>query len=329
MNLVKRRISSEVLISVTAPAFNEELNLRLFCERLKKNLDPITVNYEIIIVENGSTDDSYALLRELSREDSRVKYVQLSRNFGSQGGLIAGMTHSTGDVVITMDADLQHPPEVIPRLIDCWCEGFDIVGTRKKSVEYTGRIRRWTSRLFYRVMSDVTGLSLSDQQSDFRLLDRVALDAILALPEKDKFLRGLSNWVGFRQTSIDYVPEVRKFGYTKFGFLSLIAFALHGLVSFTALPLRIFSFVGLLVSLFALLNALYLLCIWLFDIGSEPPSGWLTLGTGIYFLGGLQLLGIGMLGEYLAQNLIESRRRPNFIVLESTAGNKTTISAEK
>lgn len=310
---------SEALISVTAPAYNEEENLREFCARVKATLDPLTSNYEIVIVENGSADGSMDILRDLAAQDSRVKYVQLSRNFGHQGGLLAGMSHCAGTIIITMDADLQHPPEVLPELLECWQQGFDVVGTRKRPSDYTNPIRRMMNSFFYKFVGGSIGIPLSQHQSDFRLFDRSALQALLSLPEREKFLRGLTYWIGFRQTSVLFTPASRQSGQTKFNYITLISFAIHGLVSFTSLPLKIFSVVGSLIAFFALLNAGYIYVDWLLSTKNAPPPGWLTLVTGVYFLGGLQLIGIGVLGEYLAQNLVETRRRPSFIVMESTA----------
>ncbi|PIW26380.1 MAG: glycosyltransferase [Rhodospirillales bacterium CG15_BIG_FIL_POST_REV_8_21_14_020_66_15] len=305
------------LISITAPALNEVENLRPLCARIKAALEPLTDNFEIVIVDNASKDGSADLLRELSAEDPRIKFVLLSRNFGHQGGLIAGMCHCAGDLVITMDADLQHPPEVIPDLVDKWRQGFDVVGTQKRPTDYTNPFRRSANALFYKVVGKIIGIPLSQHQSDFRLLDRCALDTLLALPEREKFLRGLTHWIGFRQTSVLFNPAPREHGQTKFRFFGLVAFAIHGLVSFTVLPLRLFTIVGIFMAFLALLNAGYLVFVWIFGASNEPPPGWLTLATGVYFLGGLQLMGIGVLGEYLALTLEEARRRPTFIVADA------------
>jgi len=323
MSKVATRSLKNKLISVTAPAFNEVGALRNLCERISAALTPLTENFEIIIVENGSSDGSLELLRELSAEDQRIKYVSLSRNFGHQGGLLAGMHHAAGDIVITMDADLQHPPEVLPELIENWQNGFDVVGTQKRSADYTSTFRHSLNGIFYKFMGRSIGIPLSHHQSDFRLLDRVALDALLNLPEREKFLRGLTYWIGFKQTSVPFDAAVREIGQTKFNYFRLMAFAIHGLVSFTALPLRMFTILGMAVASLALLHGAYLTLAWLFGDSGQTPPGWWTLATGVYFLGGLNLVGIGVLGEYLAQNLAETRRRPSFIVSESTAKSRS------
>jgi polyisoprenyl-phosphate glycosyltransferase len=312
---------SDKLISITAPAFNEEENVKELCESIRSNLTPISENYEIVLVDNGSTDQTLAIIKEMAINDARIKYVSLSRNFGHQGGLLAGMHHCLGDIVITMDADLQHPPKVLPELLDKWCEGYDVVGTTKRSTNYTGIGRIILNNIFYKYVGHSIGIPLSQHQSDFRLLDKTALNALLSLPEKEKFIRGLTYWIGFRQTSLEFEPAIRMRGKTKFNFLGLITFAIHGLVSFSSLPLRIFTIIGLVIALAAFINAGYFFLSWIFNNDSSAPPGWWTLAAGIYFLGGLQLVGIGVIGEYLAQNLIETRRRPSFIVKESTASS--------
>ncbi|HAD88146.1 MAG TPA: glycosyltransferase [Rhodospirillaceae bacterium] len=315
------------LISITAPALNEGENLAALCRRITAALTPITHNFEIVIADNASSDDTLPQLRRLSAEDPRVKYVRLSRNFGHQGGLIAGMHHCAGEIVITMDADLQHPPEVLPKLLERWEEGFDVVGTRKRPSGYTNPVRQVLNSVFYRVVGKSIGIPLTQHQSDFRLLDRAALNALLALPERQKFLRGLSHWIGFPQTSIEFEPSARQFGKTKFRFLGLLAFAIHGVISFSVFPLRLFTVIGMIVAALALGNAAYLIVDWLTDASGEPPPGWLTLATGVYFLGGLQLVGIGVLGEYLALTLVESRRRPSFIVAEASTPMYVPVGA--
>lgn len=316
-NQRKIRNIADVLISITAPAYNEEDNLELLCERLISSLEKVSNNFEIIIVDNGSSDNSVDILYRLANKDPRIKYVLLSRNFGHQGGLVAGMYHCSGDLVVTMDADLQHPPEVVPELLRQWENGYDVVGTVKSTHEHTSLLRKILNKIFYKYVGASIGIPLSQYQSDFRLLDKSALKALLSLPEKEKFLRGLTYWIGFKQTSVSFEPATRFHGKTKFNTLSLIGFAIHGLVSFTALPLRLFTLVGLIIAFISLLHAGYILSDWLFNSDTLPPPGWLTLATGVYFLGGLQLVGIGVIGEYLAQNLIETRKRPSFIVVES------------
>lgn len=318
MNTVtKQRDINNKLISITAPALNEGDNLEDLFERIIKAIEKITKNFEIVIVDNGSSDKSRELLKSYSSKDDRIKYVFLSKNFGHQGGLIAGMAHCSGDIIITMDADLQHPPEVIPELLEKWKEGYDVVGTIKHSNDYTHPIRRISNRIFYKLIGIFTGIPLSQHQSDFRLLDKKALDALLSLPEREKFLRGLSYWIGFNQTSISFYPSARSQGDSKFNTWKLIGFALHGVISFTSIPLRIFTFIGFFIAIISMINAGYIFFDWLFNKDGISPPGWLTLATGIYFLGGIQLIGLGVVGEYLAQNLVETRKRPSFIVQET------------
>lgn len=314
----QRRDISRAFVSVTAPAFNEAGAVRELYERIVSALDGLVGEFEVLIVDNGSVDDTLEILKDIATQDRRLRYVSLSRNFGHQGGLLAAMSHARGDVVITMDADLQHPPESIPAMLEKWAEGFDIIGARKQDLETTSRRRRMANHVFYRGLGSAIGYPLAESQSDFRLLSREALDALLAMPERDKFLRGLTHWVGFNQTSVPVEIHARKSGYSKFRFLSLLFFAVHGMVSFTVLPLRLLTIAGFVLSFSSILYSAFLVLDWL--IGSNNvPSGFTTLATGLFLLGGVQLLGLGIIGEYLGQTLNQTRRRPHFIVRETSA----------
>ena len=316
---LESRTIGDKLISITAPAYNEVKCLEELCDRIKSSIEKITKTYEIVIVDNSSSDGSASLLRQLSANDPRIKYVRLSRNFGHFGGIIAGMEHCSGDIVITMDADLQHPPEVIPQFLEEWCKGYNIVGTKKRKSSKTNRLRHLFNQMCYNGLGKITGIPLTSHQSDFRLLDRSALSALLSLPEKDKFLRGLVHWIGFTQTHIEYEVEPRRSGRTKISVISEMSFAINGMISFSILPLRLLSILGFSVAFLSFLGALVTLVGWLAGLYETPDPGWLTLAVGIYFIGGVHLIGIGFLGEYVGQTLKETRRRPSFIVVESTA----------
>jgi len=320
-NQLKNRSIGDKIISITAPAFNEAESLEELCKRIRISIEKITENYEIVIVDNDSSDCSLEILRRLGTEESRIKYVKLSRNFGHYGGIIAGMEHCSGDIIITMDADLQHPPEVLPNLLEEWCKGYNIIGTRKKKSKKTSALRHSFNQMCYKGLGRVIGFPLTSHQSDFRLLDRSAMRAIILLPEKDKFLRGLAHWIGFTQTSIEYEVEPRRFGKTKISVLSELSFAINGMISFSVFPLRFVSIMGFIVAFSAFFGALITLVGWLSGIYETPRPGWLTIAIGVYFIGGVQLIGIGLLGEYLGQTLKETRKRPSFVVVESTAGS--------
>ncbi|MDA0747659.1 MAG: glycosyltransferase family 2 protein [bacterium] len=318
MQVQNRR--SPKLVSIVAPAYNEEETILHLYERVCGVMEGAGWNFELIIVENGSVDRSLEILKELHGKDNRANFVSLSRNFGHQGGLIAGLEHSRGDVIITMDADLQHPPELIPEMLGLWSEGYDIVYTTKREVASQSFVRRLFNRVFYASMSRLSGLELSGGQSDFRLMDRKAVDALKSMPERNKFLRGLTRWIGFRQVGIDYDVPPRFAGRSKFRFAHLIRFALDGILSFSILPLRLFTLLGAVISLLAFVYGLYILIqgMYAFMTGyhGRIPPGWATVGAAIFFFGGVQLLGIGLLGEYLGRVYDEVKERPVFLVQE-------------
>lgn len=308
------------LLSVVAPLYNEEDNVVEFYQRLQKVMLEMQQNYELVLVDNGSVDNTLSLLKALHRDDPQVRYVSLSRNYGHQGGLTAGLHRALGNVVVSMDGDLQHPPELIPQLLQKWREGYEVVFTLKREDPSQSQVRRWINRLFYRLTSYLSGLDLTGGQSDFRLMDRRALDALNALPEYSKFLRGLSHWIGFRQIGVTFDVGERFSGHSKFQLGELLRFGLNGIFSFSLIPLRVFSTVGFAIAFFSLLHVVYSLSrtVYFDLIGSPVVAGYPTLVTGIFFLGGLQLLGIGLLGEYVGRVLDEVKGRPLYIVRESS-----------
>ena len=312
----------QVKISIVAPAFNEEENLQGLYEEICSTLDENSEDFEIIIVDNGSTDGTLKLLKKLRAADPRVGYVSLSRNFGHQGGLIAGLEHCQGGVVVTMDADLQHPPNTIIEMLDHWKEGVDVVQTVRRNDTNTHRLRKILNGLFYSLIRRLMGAGMSTSQSDFRLMDRKALDALLALPEKDKFLRGLAGWIGFRQTYVAYTPRMRTAGLSKFKFRHLTSFTINGILAFGILPLRLFTIFGLLVATVTILYGLAVLVSAIFQGTDTLPPGWATLAIAVSFLGGVQLIGIGILGEYLGRTLGEARARPAYVVCEAEIGSE-------
>ncbi len=312
---------SSPLVSVVAPAFNEGANLRLLYERTRDVLDAAGYSFEIVIVDNGSVDDSLVILKEIHSVDPRLKYVSLSRNFGHQGGLIAGLEHGTGDVVISMDADLQHPPELIPELIRHWEQGFDVVHTTKRIDRNHRSIRDYFGEVFYRLLGHLSGMDMATSRSDFRLYSRRVLDVLCGLPERQKFVRGLVSWLGFRQTAVEYDPAPRLRGESKFRYRHLFSLALEAILSFSVVPLRILSAVGLCISLLALLYALYLGALSIYALKSgnyqHLPTGWATIAVSIMFFGGVQLLSLGIVGEYLGRVYDETKRRPIYVVREA------------
>ncbi len=315
-----------MLLSVVAPLFNEAENVEALYRRLKVVMREMDQAYELIFVDNGSSDDTLEKLKGLRAEDPNLHFLSLSRNYGHQGGLIAGLEYARGAVVVSMDGDLQHPPEVIPELLAQWRRGYEVVFTLKRQDQGQSLLRKSINNVFYATVQRLSGLNITGGQSDFRLMDRRALDAMLALPERGKFLRGLSQWIGFRQIGVEFSVAERFAGRSKFRFSELFRFAVSGIFSFSVLPLRIFTVLGSVVAAVALFNAIYaLLRTWYkMYMGLPFIAGYPTLATGIFFLGGVQLIGVGLLGEYLGRIYDEVKGRPLYILRESSLPPRET-----
>ena len=310
----------EQFLSLVFPAYNEGSNLRALYDEVSDAVKAAEIDYEMVFVDNGSSDGSLALIKSLSSQDSRVRYVSLSRNFGHQAGLFAGMSHSRGDAVITMDADLQHPPSLIPEMVRKWREGFDVVYTTKTK-HHVGAIKGLQMRMFYWGLGKLSGLKLSFGQSDYRLLDRRVLDALLNIEEYRKFLRGTVEWMGFRQTGIEFVVTPRRAGESKFSYLALVSFALDGILGFSSQPLRWFAAAGVMVAGLCGLYGIYVLALVAVNLSDSSvviPPGWASLAVAVVFLGGVQLLGIGVLGEYISRVYDQTKGRPVFLVRETS-----------
>jgi polyisoprenyl-phosphate glycosyltransferase len=322
----KGEIYTDKLVSVVAPAYNEQENVREFYERIAAVFDEINQKFELLIVDNGSHDNTLDIIKELHERDPRINFISLSRNFGYQGGVIAGLKHARGDIIVCMDSDLQHPPHVIPDMLKEWQRGADVVFTLKREAP-VGFWRKSLNTFYYRIISKLSGLQLTGGQSDFRLMDRRALNALLSMPEGQKFLRGLSRWIGFSQTAITYDVEERFSGKTKFNVVQLFEFALDGILSFSIFPLRLLTIAGASVAALSLLYVCLVVFLAVFDINDvglgliasgETPVGYPSLAAGIFFLGGVQLVGIGILGEYIGRVYNEVKQRPAYIVIDSS-----------
>jgi glycosyltransferase involved in cell wall biosynthesis len=318
----ERRTSDRVLVSIVVPAFNEEANLPDLYRRLCAVLVGRGWAFELIVVNDGSVDRTPAVIKELRRQDPRVHYIMLSRNFGHQAALLAGLAHSGGDVVISMDSDLQHPPELLPQMLGFWHEGYDVVHTVKRSDVSAGLIRRVMSRAFYRLFAKLSGLTLGLGQSDFRLLDARVAKELCRLPEYHKFLRGLVSWMGFRQTTVEYDVAPRLSGRPTYTLGRRLRFHADAILSFSIIPLRLFTLLGVLVSVPAALYGLLAvgegLYGFLFGYPRWIVPGWASLAIFVTFLGGVQLIGIGMLGEYLARVFEQTKGRPPYLISETS-----------
>ncbi len=304
-----------VLVSVVIPSFNEEAVVRETHQRLVAALEAIEKSdFEIIYVDDGSNDSTLEVLRELNGADSRARVISLSRNFGHQAALTAGLEHASGDVVVPIDADLQDPPEVIPEMVDRWRKGADVAfGVRTKR-DGESMLKLWFSRSFYRIINRVSDVAIPLDAGDFRLMDRKVVDALLAMPERDRFVRGMVAWIGFRQEPVHYKRAPRLAGESKYPFRRMLRLAVDGILSFSLVPLRVAIYVGLAASSMALLGIIYALCLRLFT--DEWVTGWTLLFIAILFLGGVQLVVLGVMGEYVGRIYGELKQRPLFLVKE-------------
>ena len=302
-------------LSVVIPMLNEEKGLEALAARVMSALEATGLDWEIVFVDDGSKDRTCESLRRLNAADSRLKAVSLSRNFGKELAVAAGLRYATGDAVVLMDADLQHPPEVIPEFIAKWREGFDIVYGKRDDREADGLLRRAFSNVFYSAFRAMSGTTLPGGAGDFRLLDRKAVDALNSLRERVRFNKGLYVWIGFKSTGVTFhVPPRFDGSKSRFRPRQLWRFALDGLVSFTTMPLRVWTYVGIAVSTLAFAYILFFLLKYL--IYGDSVAGFPTLIISILFLGGIQLLSLGIIGEYLGRMYEEVKGRPLFIVGE-------------
>ncbi len=303
-------------ISIVVPAYNEAENVPVLTERLL-SLFPKNNNIEIIFVDDGSTDTTLNVLKELSKKHKEVQYVSFSRNFGHQYALRAGLAYASGEAVISMDADMQHPPEIVPELIQKWHEGYDVVYTLRQENANQGWFKRKTSNLFYKILSFMTAVSVPRGAADFRLLDRKVVDVLNQSPERDLFLRGYITWIGFKQIGIPYQVGKRLAGQSSYTLSRMIRLAWMGITSFGIMPLRLASVLGFLTTGIGFLYACYVLYMKLFT-NSFVVSGWTSVLVSVLIIGGIQLMIMGILGEYLGLMYMEGKRRPNYIVRESS-----------
>lgn len=303
------------LISILIPAYNEEAVLELLFDRLEKlALDTPDYHFEFLFVNDGSRDNTYEIIRKHAQEDKRVSYINLSRNFGKEIAMIAGIDHVRGDAMVIIDADLQDPPELIPEMIRFWEEGYDDVYARRRSREGESWLKKLTSQAYYRVLQSTTRVPIQVDTGDFRLLDRRCIEALKQFRETDRYTKGLFSWIGYKKKEILYDRDPRAAGETKWNYAKLVNLAIDGITSFTTAPLRISTYVGLIVSAVAALYILYLLFRPLF--GVPTGDGYSSLMAVIVFLGGVQLLSLGVIGEYVARIFNESKRRPLYLVEE-------------
>ncbi len=314
------------LISIVVPAYNEEQVLPLFHARINEVLAPLAeYDWEIVFVNDGSTDATQQLIEELQEQDTRISSVNLSRNFGKEPAMTAGLEHALGDAVIVIDADLQDPPELIVQFLQAWEEGFDIAYARRTHRDGETWLKKATATRFYRVMGKLSNVQIPADTGDYRLMSRRTVDALLKLREHHRFMKGLFAWIGFPAKPIDYRRDARAAGTTKFNYWKLWNFALEGITSFTIAPLKVSTYLGVLISLCAFFAGTWILFRTL--LWGNPVAGYPTLIVTILFLGGVQLLFIGILGEYLGRIYNETKGRPLYLVQKYQIA--ATISAKE
>lgn len=312
-------------VSVVIPVLNEESVLPVFHHRLMAVLVASGVQWEVVYVDDGSSDNTWAVLRRLHAQDRGITLLRLSRNFGKEAAVTAGLRVCTGDAVIMIDADLQDPPEAIPGMLSAWRESnADVINMRRSSRPGEGWFKRWTAHAFYRVFNTVAEVPIPVDVGDFRLVSRRVLDVLNQLPERNRFLKGLFAWVGFRQVTLDYDRHPRAAGHSKWPYLRLWRFALEGITGFSVAPLKIATYLGFVFSAASLvLGGRYLLKTLVFG---DPVPGFPTLAVAVFLLGGLQLMAVGVIGEYLARLFVESKQRPLFVVQDFQPATRRNLA---
>ncbi|MEL7655644.1 MAG: glycosyltransferase family 2 protein [Bacillota bacterium] len=302
-------------ISLLIPVYNEEEVLPLLYEELGKVAkEASNYDFELFFIDDGSSDNSLCILRDMQSTDSRVNYISFSRNFGKETALAAGFDYVTGDAVIILDADLQHPPELIPDMIKCWEEGYDDVYARRRIREGESWLKKFTSHAYYKLLQKMTKVEIQKDTGDFRLLDRRALEALKKLREKQRYTKGMFTWVGFNKKEILFDSRPRVAGKTKWNYLQLMNLALEGITSYSTAPLRLATIVGFFVSIFSIVYMIVTLIQSL--IWKNPVKGYPSIMVMILFLGGVQLVCLGIIGEYVGRIFNETKHRPLYIVSE-------------
>lgn len=302
------------LISIVIPAYNEAENCATIANEIKSIFANINYQYTITFIDDGSTDSTAQVLERLSSSDKSIKYISFSRNFGHQAALKAGLENSFGDCTISMDCDMQHPPELLSKLIEKWEEGYDIVYTCRREDHKLPLFKRLSSKLFYRVLNSLSNVKIEAGTADFRLMDRKAVEAINSLTESEPFIRGLVKWIGFSQYAISYSPGQRIAGESKYTLSKMINLALEGVTSFSVKPLYIAIWIGFIMALIGILGIPYVIYSF---VAGHALAGWSSTMIAIIFFGGLQLLMTGIIGVYLGKVFVGSKQRPAYIIKKS------------
>ncbi|ACK72821.1 glycosyl transferase family 2 [Gloeothece citriformis PCC 7424] len=305
----------QIELSVVVPLYNEELNIDTLFDRLLSTLNELHLTYEIVCIDDGSRDNTLDRLIEYHFRHPLIKVVALSRNFGKEIALTAGIDHAQGNAIVPIDADLQDPPELIGQLLDKWREGYEVVYARRRVRQGESWLKRFTANAFYRVIAKISRVSIPRDTGDFRLLDRRVVEALKQMPERTRFMKGLFAWVGFKQTYILYDRSPRYKGKTTWNYWKLWNFALDGITSFSLVPLKVWSYLGLVLSILAFIYASFLVARTLI-FGIDVP-GYASLMVTVLFIGGVQLITLGIIGEYLGRVYEEVKQRPLYLVRQS------------
>ncbi len=301
-------------VAIVIPVCNEETNIPVIVTEIKRVMDATSYRYHITFVDDGSEDNTLGVLRELAGSDNRIFFISLSRNFGHQYALKAGLDIIEGDCVIMMDGDMQHPPVLIPGMLASWEAGYDIVYTIRRDHKEIPLLKRKTSDLFYNLINNLSDIELEAGTADFRLMDRKVVNVFRNFTETDLFMRGLVKWMGFRQLGLEYDPAQRVHGKSKYTLRKMIRFAIQGITSFSIRPLYIAVYLGFIFSLLSILYIPYI--IYSYYMG-QTISGWSSIAAAIVFFGGLQLMILGIIGMYLGKLFMQSKQRPHYIIKES------------
>jgi len=300
-------------ISIVTPFYNEEAGIKEYFKSILNVLKKITSSYEIICIDDGSSDKTFELLQKQHKKDSSIKIIKLSRNFGKEAALTAGLDFTTGDAIIPIDADLQDPPELIPNMIKQWQDGYKVVLMKRKSRNESW-LKKITANLFYNLINKISESSIPKDTGDFRLMDKKVVNIIKQIREKSRFMKGILSWSGFKTTTILFERPERLKGTPKQNYKKLFSLALNGIFSFSIIPIRLFVFIGVMVSGFAILYGLFLILRTIF-FGTDL-AGYPSLMVTILFFGGIQLLGLGVLGEYIGRIFNETKNRPIYVIDE-------------
>jgi glycosyltransferase involved in cell wall biosynthesis len=316
MNDMAKTKTKKDLLSIIVPCFNEQEALPIFYDELNKVLKNMDIDHEIILVDDGSRDETLKVMRELAKKDKKIRYLSFSRNFGKEAAMYAGFINARGDYALTMDADMQDPPSLLPKMYEIIKTGeYDSVATRRVDRKGESKIRSFFARLFYKIINRISDAQIVDGARDFRMMDRRMLDAIISMCEYNRFSKGIFGWVGFKTYWLDFENVERVAGKTSWSFWGLTKYAIDGIINFSNVPLDIASFIGLLMTAVAFVMLIFIIVRKL--LFGDPVAGWASTMCVIIFIGGIQLFCLGIMGQYLGKTYMETKHRQHYIIAES------------